>query len=66
MSSDHPETTKKHVLDMTEDERNRAEWRAIGHTLREAQQRLQSGGSRETWMDWAINVAAERGKEHAT
>lgn len=53
----------KHVLEMTDDERERAEWRGVAHTLREAKRRLEADGTRHTWIDPDIAIADERGRE---
>lgn len=52
------------VLDMTPDQITRAEWRGVCETLRQAQERFaEIGQGRQTWMDWAVALCAERGKE---
>lgn len=54
------------VLDMTPAEINCEEWRAVGEALQQAQDRLQADGSRQTWLDWAVQLCRERGKYNAT
>lgn len=51
------------VLDMTPTQIAREEWRAVGEVMKQAQDRLQADGSRQTWLDWAIVLCTERGKE---
>lgn len=51
------------VLDMSPEQVARAEWRGVGETVKQAQDRLQADGSRQTWLDWAVEVCRERGKE---
>lgn len=54
----------KDIMNMTPEEITRAEWRMVAHTLLEAQHKFaELGFGRQTWMDGAIGVATERGKE---
>ena len=54
------------IADWPADKIMRAEWRSVGHAIKQAQDRMQPGGTRETWLDWAVDLCAERGKDPAT
>lgn len=47
----------KHVLDMTADELEQANWKAVLATLKQAQEYLEKDGCRHTWLDGAIDIA---------
>lgn len=57
--------TVRDLLTMTPEQLNRAEWRAVAHTLREAQKTMEAGcpTGRYSWMDSAVHIATDNGRE---
>jgi hypothetical protein len=41
----------------------RLEWRSVGDTLKKAKEMLEAKGCRHSWIDGALAICEERGKE---